>query len=456
MTQLWVDTWRPKTSADLVGNQAAIKTLKSWLQNWGAGKKAILISGPPGIGKTSSAILVCRELGFEPIEVNASDTRGKSDDLPFKGMGAKLANAVKEMTTNRSISGRKSCLIMDEVDGMSAGDRGGVSDLVKIIKTTCIPIIAICNDKYSSKIKMIDAQELSFRRPMVSQISKRMLDICRAEGLAADKDTMDAFIQSAHGDIRLILGELQMIRLRSSVLPQGAITTKDLAIKPFDASRRLLTEEIEIQEQIDLIFQDADLVPLLVQENYLNHCPKISKGNSATRLRVIVKAAEGISMGDVANRAIHQYQQWHLMPLAMTLSTAYPSTYMRGSRETFVSGELNFPRFPAWLGRTSSAGKQRRLMGELHARMVSSRKITCDRTSLRLFYMSTLRDALIRPLLKGKGGIEPAVCLMREYGIIREDIDFIADVTNFKSSTDPWKSVETRIKSAFTRASKKS
>ena len=463
--QLWVDKWHPKTSADLVGNQAAIKTLRDWLRVWNANKKtikkALLISGPPGIGKTSSVILICRELGFEPVEVNASDARGKSDSNTLNGMGGKLANVVKELVTNHKMSfntteRKKICLVMDEVDGMSAGDRGGVADLVNTIKNTRIPIIAICNDKYSSKLKPLAAHvlELPYRRPMVSQINKRMLDICHAEGLTADKDTMDAFIQSACGDIRLLLGQLQMIRLRSTVLTEGATTAKDLVINPFDVSRRLLTEELGLQDQIDLIFQDADLVPLLVQENYLNHCPKISAGKSLTRLRVVAKAADGISTGDVINRAIQQHQQWHLMPLAATMSTAYPSTYMRGSRETFASGELNFPRFSAWLGRNSSAGKQRRLLGELHARMLSSGKITCDRIALRLSYISLLRDALTRPLLKGKDGIDSTISLMQEYGIIREDIDFITDVTKFKSlnTTDPWKNVETKVKSAFTRA----
>ena len=463
--QLWVDKWRPKTSADLIGNQSALKTLRDWLRGWNVHKKqikkAVMISGPPGIGKTSSAILVCRELGFEPIEVNASDARGKSDSSALKGVGGKLANVVKALVTNHNVSfnttnRKKLCLVMDEVDGMSAGDRGGIVDLVDTIKNTRIPIITICNDKYSSKLKPLAAHvlELPYRRPMVSQINKRMLDICRAEGLTADKDTMDAFIQSAHGDIRLLLGQLQMIRLCSTTLSEGTTTTKDIVINPFDVSRRLLTEALGLKDQIDLIFKDADLVPLLVQENYLNHCPKISMGKPMTILRVIAKAADGISSGDVINRAIHQHQHWHLMPLAVTLSTAYPSTYMRGSRETFSPGELNFPRFSAWLGRNSSAGKQRRLLGELHARLLSSGKITCDRTAVRLSYIPALGDALIRPLLKGKDGIDSTIRLMQEYGIIREDIDFIADVMKFKSlnTADPWKSVDTKVKSAFTRA----
>lgn len=52
-------------------------------------KKAVLISGPPGIGKTTAAMIVSRELGFEPVEVNASDARGKADSDVNKGVAVR-------------------------------------------------------------------------------------------------------------------------------------------------------------------------------------------------------------------------------------------------------------------------------------------------------------------------------------------------------------------------------
>ena len=114
----------------------------------GMKKKAVLLSGPPGIGKTSSALIICRELGFEPVEVrqapwlawwvvgctneagahpalchdspracppgprtraqvNASDTRGKSDASALKGVAGKLANSIRELTTNTAVSVNK-------------------------------------------------------------------------------------------------------------------------------------------------------------------------------------------------------------------------------------------------------------------------------------------------------------------------------------------------------------
>jgi len=81
---------------------------------------------------------VCAALGYEVMEVNASDARGKSEKDTKTGMNGKTANVVKEMVTNSAVnfdgSPKPQVLIMDEVDGMSGGDRGGVPDLMLSIK----------------------------------------------------------------------------------------------------------------------------------------------------------------------------------------------------------------------------------------------------------------------------------------------------------------------------------
>ena len=185
---MWTDRYRPRTVNDLVGNNAEIDQLYEWLKDWddvclrgnkkqlpfrrGASwqdipninARAALISGPPGIGKTSAARIVCAQLGYEIVEQNASDTRNK----------ASLETSIKDLSTNKSlnyfsVAGRKkeaentnslaaaigglatqkSVIIMDEVDGVGAGDRGGTAALIKIIKESKTPIICICNDRQS-------------------------------------------------------------------------------------------------------------------------------------------------------------------------------------------------------------------------------------------------------------------------------------------------------------------
>jgi len=356
--ELWVDKYKPKKSSDLVGNNQMVTNLKQWLSTWDSvhlhhssqgeeikkrgkaleNKKAVLLSGSPGIGKTSAAIIIARECGYEPIEVNASDTRSKSDSKVGKGVGGKLSNMIREMSTNSAISftsskgagvpKKRHCLIMDEVDGMAGGDRGGVADLILTIKSSKVPIICICNDKYSQKLKSLrnHTVELDFNKPTAAMISKRLRMICQAEGLHMNEQTMNAVIQNANGgDIRLILGTLQMIRRRTDRLnyedASGAANTKDVEMSPFAAAQQILgNAPLSFADRMDLCFQDMDLVPLLVQENYINHNPAMAI-NAVNRLQVVAKAADCFSQGDTISRSVRQYQNWNLLPAALAVGT---------------------------------------------------------------------------------------------------------------------------------------
>ena len=358
---------------------------------------------------------------------------------------------------------------MDEVDGMSAGDRGGVTDLIKTIGQSKVPIIAICNDKYSPKLKSLrnHCMELDFRKPTAIQIRKRMREICDAEGLQMNDATMDALIQSAYGgDIRLILGQLEMFGRKADRVSYEDVTQKqskkDLEMSPFEAAKRLLdidaSDAYTFAEQVDLVFQDADLVPLLVQENYLNHRPKIAR-DEAQVMAVMAKAADEFSAGDLVSRSVRQYQNWALMPFANALGTVSPASYARGPRMTFglYPGEANFPRFSAWLGQNSSHGKQKRLLGELHTNLLASGNFIASRTALRLSYIPVLKLLCCQPLVKeGKDGIPKVIDLMSEYSMKKDNFDSLFEIAKFKSrapwAADIYKGIPTAVKSAFTRA----
>lgn len=161
--ELLSDRYSPKALKDLIGNKTQIQKLLEWLKRWQKSEqtkkntnsydklsaRAVLISGPPGIGKTTTARIVSKDMGFQAVEFNASDTRNKQA----------IVDKVRPFCLNTSIKGPhsvgKGILIMDEVDGMSAGDEGGSVALIEIIKMTKIPIICICNDRHSSKIKSL-------------------------------------------------------------------------------------------------------------------------------------------------------------------------------------------------------------------------------------------------------------------------------------------------------------
>eukprot|EP00798_Chlamydomonas_sp_ICE-L_P029741 gene29741-biopygen4371 len=159
---------------------------------------------------------------------------------------------IKEMATNRSLlvgadgKMKKQLLIMDEVDGMSGGDRGGVQDLIQTIKSSKVPIICICNDKWNQKLKSLRKYcvELDFRSPTSHQVKIRMMEICRKEGLTVNDATMEALAKGANCDLRSILGQLQMVRLSRTTLSYDDVKgsqacDKDSDLSPFEVCKKV-------------------------------------------------------------------------------------------------------------------------------------------------------------------------------------------------------------------------
>jgi replication factor C subunit 1 len=137
--------------------------------------------------KTTTTHLAAKELGYDLVEMNASDTRSKR----------LLHEHVMELLSSQSLSsyahgsaqiegGRKRMLVMDEVDGMAGNeDRGGIQELIAMIKTSKIPVVCICNDRQHPKIRSLSnyCYGLKFTKPKIEQIRGAMMSICFKEGL---------------------------------------------------------------------------------------------------------------------------------------------------------------------------------------------------------------------------------------------------------------------------------
>ena len=92
-----------------------------------------MLSGPPGIGKSSSAKIVAKELGYNVLEFNASDNRSKKT-IDHLLKDTCTSSSIVRYGENNSAFKNRSVIIMDEVDGVSANDRGGLGALILIIK----------------------------------------------------------------------------------------------------------------------------------------------------------------------------------------------------------------------------------------------------------------------------------------------------------------------------------
>lgn len=119
------------------------------------------------------------ELSIKDLSTNQS-----LDYFSVAGRKKEAANTNELAATVGGLATKKSVIIMDEVDGVGAGDRGGIGALIKIIKESKTPIICICNDRDDRRLQSLlnHCYNLKFQRPQLEDIRKRVLDIASNEG----------------------------------------------------------------------------------------------------------------------------------------------------------------------------------------------------------------------------------------------------------------------------------
>ncbi|XP_054993580.1 replication factor C subunit 1 [Sorex araneus] len=480
---LWVDKYKPTSLRTVIGQQgeqSCANKLLRWLQGWhrapseekkhatkfgkfagkddGSSFKAALLSGPPGVGKTTTATLVCQELGYSYVELNASDTRSRSS----------LKEIVAESLNNTSIKGfyssggspgsLKHALIMDEVDGMAGNeDRGGIQELIGLIKHTKIPIICMCNDRNHPKIRSLVHYcfDLRFQRPRVEQIKGAMLSIAFKEGLKIPPPAMNEIILGANQDIRQVLHNLSMWCAETKALTYDQAKAdshrakKDIKLGPFDVARKVFaageeTAHMSLVDKSDLFFHDYSIAPLFVQENYVHVKPVAAGGDMKKHLMLLSRAADSICDGDLVDRQIRSMQNWNLLPTQAIYASVLPGELMRG----FMT---QFPTFPSWLGKHSSTGRHDRIVQDLALHM-SLRTYSSKRT-VNLDYLSHIRDALVQPLIsQGVEGAQDVVTLMDTYHLMKEDFENIMELSSWGGKPSPFSRLDPKVKAAFTRA----
>ncbi|XP_056265481.1 replication factor C subunit 1 [Pseudoliparis swirei] len=483
---LWVDKYRPRSLKAVIGqqgDQSCANKLLRWLQNWskhhsgrsskpaaarfgkfGGGRddgstfKAALLSGPPGVGKTTTAALACEELGLSYVEMNASCTRSKSC----------LKEVVAQSLTNTSIESfykgtsqkvsSQHVLIMDEVDGMAGNeDRGGIQEMIGLIKYSKIPIIFMCNDRNHQKIRSLANYcfDLRFQRPRVEQIKGAMMSLAFKEGIKIPPPALNEMILASNHDVRQVIHNLSMWSAKDKVMTydqcksDAASARKDMKLGPFDVCRKVFcfgeeSAHMSLIDKSDLFFHDYSLAPLFVQENYLHVRPKAAGGDLKAHLMLLSKTADAISDGDLVDRQIRSRQNWSLLPTQAVYASVLPGELMKG----YMS---QFPTFPSWLGKFSSTNKHSRIIQELASHM--GLKTMCSRQAVNLDYLFYLRQALLSPLQRhGAEGAADAVQLLDNYQLIREDVDSMMEVSVWGGQADPYSKLDPKVKAAFTRA----
>ena len=429
--QLWTVKYAPAQLNQICGNKVQVERLQNWLRNWqknakskfkkggsdGSGTyRAVMIHGAPGIGKTTAAHLVAKLEGYDIVESNASDTRSKKlIENGLKGvfettslLGYFSGDGQKSEATRRRL-----VLIMDEVDGMSAGDRGGVGAMAAVCRKTSIPIILICNERRQPKMKPFDhvTYDLPFRKPTTDQVRTRIMTILFREGInrMIPTQVVNSLIEGSGADIRRIINMISTAKLDQHAMEfddgkkMANAWEKHVVLKPWDITQKILggglfanSSKATLNEKAELYFNDHDFSFLMLQENYLFTNPILAhpfegKKKTLKILDLVDKAAESISDGDLVDSLIHGPQQhWSLMPTHAIASFVRPASFVSGS----TAG--NRVQFTNWLGNYSKQG----WLSTVYVTMLSADRFQASLQGLLKKYKRTCDSALQATAMK--------------------------------------------------------
>jgi replication factor C large subunit len=355
----WTEKYRPKTLRDVVGNDRALSSLRTWAGRWNKGKppekRAAILSGKPGTGKTSSALALASDMGWTVLELNASDARNETAIKRVAQTGAINETFDRFGSFNSSRKGGRKLIILDEADNLyekidrsegdsSLGDKGGKKAIVDTIRLTKQPIILIVNDFYEltkgggDPLKSL-CTVISFYEVNSYQIVDLLKRICREEDIVVDVRVLKTIADRSKGDVRSAVNDLQSLSLNRKELNTEDLDVlgyRDRETIIFDALREVFKTK-NVQKSRECM-RNTDVQPEMMLLWITENLPR-----EYLDLNDLVKGYDAVSQADVFFGRVNKSRAYDLWSYACDLMSGGVSV-----AKTHSYGNTRYV-FPIWL-----------------------------------------------------------------------------------------------------------
>ena len=321
-------------------------------------KRGIYIYGSPGCGKSKFVINILKELDYDVIKYDAGDVRNKGFIDAITNNNVSNRNVLQMMAKKV----KKIVIVMDEIDGMNNGDKGGITSLIKIIRQkktkkqrlenfTSNPIICIGNYNIDKKIRELIkvCNTFELKTPTNNQIEKILINSVPQIKLAK-KDHIDCVINYIQGDLRKLLLVNNILIKKPELISQDTIK-KIFHIKSYNEdskhiTRSLINRNVNMEDHIKIMNDtDRTIVALLWHENIVDvlENEKIEKS-----FPFYSKILNNICFSDYIDRVTFQNQIWQFNEMSSLMKTFYNNKLYHDSfpekNDKFNPSEVRFTK----------------------------------------------------------------------------------------------------------------
>ncbi len=342
----WLEKYRPKKLSEYLGHRGQVDTIKRWIRSFKneipSTKRFLLLYGPPGVGKTTIAHIILKEYKFEVVEFNSSDLRNKEVIKRRIGTIGKrsitqILYAPKDINKVPKVG-----VIMDEIDGISSGDRGSINELIKIMcpnrkrgnykikeRKLTFPIIFTCNKVNDKKLAPIrkEALEVKMDYPsdkILMSYAKRILE---NENIIIDSETLDMIVKESNNDFRKLVNSLYYLNLLKKNITRDDVNNNiDFGERNnglYKNIEKMFNNDKSLSEIIKFSEKDPKVISQMFYRNYMKIIYK-RKGEKNNKHLNIGLISDYVSIGDILHKYIYMYQYWELTNEMLSLQCASP------------------------------------------------------------------------------------------------------------------------------------